>query len=338
MDSEVALAAVNDQVRALQEIASDPEVLLTIGEDYLHTPTNYTVSDDAVTERAWSLIDRTYIAQVGAGRVITSRTERDHPAYWLVIKGRSDVWSVTGRYWLATALVSLAGFLLAAWLLSHMTWKGQRAYMIYERRRRETTAAIAHDLKTPLAVIRACAENMGEDIQPEKRTRYVWEIARQTEQMDRTLGNMLELSRLECRGPALRPEEVELRELAERLLEELSPLLTGLKVTSEVSGTLRADRAVLERLLGNLLRNALEHSDGLIRVEGDEKSLTVFNSGKPIPEEDLPRLWEPYFKGDAARKGGSGLGLAIVAAIAGACGWRCEAANSADGVRFTVHF
>ena len=62
------------------------------------------------------------------------------------------------------------------------------------------------------------------------------------------------------------------------------------------------------------------------------------DTGLPIPEEDLPRIWEPYFKGDAARRGGSGLGLSIVAAAARDHGWRWEAANSDGGVTFTIRF
>ena len=255
---------------------------------------------------------------------------------WLSVVGKANLWAVAGPQVCVCALVSFLLFLLAAWLLSHATWKGQRTHLLYERRTRETTAAIAHDMKTPLAVIRSCAENLAENVRPEKRNRYIAEIAAQTEAMDRSLADMLELDRLRTCRPQL--EEAALEGLIQERLEALAPLLEGLEVSVEAAGAVRADRRQLERLLDNLLRNAADHSAGVIRVRADAQALTVYNSGAPIPAEDLPRLWEPYFKGDTARKGGSGLGLALAAAIAQAHGWHCGAENADGGVIFTVSF
>ena len=324
-------AAVNSQVvRDLQAIAADPSVLRAPGADYPRYLGGKAIVDDAaVTERPWGPLDQIYIAQT---------TDPIRPDCWLVITGMSDVWGAAGPYWLATALISLAGFLLAAWLLAHMTWKGQRAHLLYERRRRETAAAITHDLKTPLAVIRACAENLAEAAPPDGQGDYAAEIIRQTEGMDRSLLDILELDRLEGQAPALQLEDVPLEEVVSRQVEALQPLWPEIQVVQQVSGTVRADRAALSRLVENLLRNALEHSDGTVQVQGDGTVLTVYNTGLPIPEEDLPRIWEPYFKGDAARRGGSGLGLSIVAAAARDHGWRWEAANSDGGVTFTIRF
>ena len=329
--TDALAAAANSQViRDLQAIAADPSVLRAPGADYpRYLGGKIIVDDTVVTERPWGLLDQVYIAQT---------TDPITPYCWLVITGMSDVWDAAGPYWLATALISLAGFLLAAWLLAHMTWKGQRAHLLYERRRRETAAAITHDLKTPLAVIRACAENLAEAAPPDGQGDYAAEIIRQTEGMDRSLLDILELDRLEGQAPALQLEDVPLEEVVSRQVEALQPLWPEIQVVQQVSGTVRADRAALSRLVENLLRNALEHSDGTVQVQGDETVLTVYNTGLPIPEEDLPRIWEPYFKGDAARRGGSGLGLSIVAAAARDHGWRWEAANSDGGVTFTIRF
>ena len=329
--ADALAAAANSQVvRALQTIATDPSVLRAPGADYPRYLGGKAIVDDvAVTERPWGPLDQVYIAQT---------TDPIRPDCWLVITGMSDVWSAAGPYWLATALISLAGFLLAAWLLAHMTWKGQRAHLLYERRRRETAAAITHDLKTPLAVIRACAENLAEAAPPDGQGDYAAEIIRQTEGMDRSLLDILELDRLEGQAPVLQLEDVPLEEVVSRQVEALQPLWPEIQVVQQVSGTVRADRAALSRLVENLLRNALEHSDGTVQVQGDETVLTVYNTGLPIPEEDLPRIWEPYFKGDAARRGGSGLGLSIVAAAARDHGWRWEAANGDGGVTFTIRF
>lgn len=342
---EIQFEAMLNGSARLEDIAADPSRLMAYGVDYPkgRHMTDYTVDEAVVQESAWSLLDRTYTAQVGAGRVITEEDPEtsvvvSRPAYWIQLAGRSDVWSVAGSYWLATVLISLVGFLTAAWLLAYTTWRGQRTHLLYERRTRETTAAMAHDLKTPLAVIRACAENLTEGINPEKGNQYTQEITRQTAVMDKALLDMLELSRVDRHDVSLCPEEISWQELLDGRLESITPLLGCLEVTVEAAGAVRADRAQLERLTDNLLRNALEHSDGVICVQADERGLRVYNSGPSIPEEDLPRIWEPYFKGDAARKGGSGLGLALVAAIARVHGWTCSAENRASGVEISILF
>lgn len=329
----------------LEDIAADPSRLMVQGVDYPQGRSmgDYTVDDQVVQESAWNLLDRVYTAQVGFGSIaigedpVTSVVTA-HPVYWIQLAGRSDVWSAAGSYWLATVLISLAGFLAAAWLLAYTTWRGQRTHLLYERRTRETTAALAHDLKTPLAVIRACAENLSEGVSPEKEGQYTQEITRQTAVMDKSLLDMLELSRVDRPDAPLRLEEISWKELLDGRLEGLKPLLNSLEITVEAAGTVTADRAQLERLADNLLHNALEHSSGTVRIRADERCLRVYNSGPAIPEADLPRIWEPYFKGDAARKGGSGLGLALVATIAKAHGWTCSAENAEAGVEVSILF
>ena len=101
------------------------------------------------------------------------------------------------------------------------------------------------------------------------------------------------------------------------------------------------DRARLERVLSNLTSNALRHcpAGGAVRVQTErvrgQAVLTVENDGEPVPEQDLPRLWEPFFKGDRSRsraRGGAGLGLAIVRAAVLAHGGSCTAENIPGGV------
>ena len=165
--------------------------------------TNYTINNNITYRFFWDTLDRVFMSVVGFGPVVgdTWRDTPDslpisysHPTYWLVLAGRSDVWSSAGIYWLSSLLISLLGFLAAAWLLSHMSWKGQKAHLLYERRTQETANAIAHDLKTPMSVLHASAENLAANICPEKQGVYIAEITRQTAAMDQVLLDLLDLA------------------------------------------------------------------------------------------------------------------------------------------------
>ena len=105
---------------------------------------------------------------------------------------------------------------------------------------------------------------------------------------------------------------------------------------------------MMEEVLQNYLSNAYHHvqDPGRIQVkagktEAGRVRISVFNTGKPIPAEDLPHLWEKFYKVDKARTrkyGGSGIGLSIVKAIATAHGGSCGVENRQDGVEFWIEF
>ena len=159
---------------------------------------------------------------------------------------------------------------------------------------------------------------------------------------------MLDLSRLEAGAGGSEVLPVELAELAEETLSRLAPgaRAKGVRLEPDLHPALvSGDRARLERVLSNLTSNALRHcpAGGAVRVQTErvrgQAVLTVENDGEPVPEQDLPRLWEPFFKGDRSRsraRGGAGLGLAIVRAAVLAPGGSCTAENIPGGVRFQV--
>lgn len=203
LDAQGAVEALEnrEEIQKLQDIAANCSNLLEASgdPDYLQARS----SETAYFLRPWNALDRAYVAVMDFGPIVEDTRQLDadalpvsyfHPAYWLVIVGRSDVWGDVGSYWLACIFISLAGFLAAAWLLAHTTWKGQKAHLLYERRTRETANAIAHSLKTPMSVLHASAENLEADICPEKRGEYIAEIVRQTEAMDQALLDLLDLA------------------------------------------------------------------------------------------------------------------------------------------------
>ncbi len=216
-------------------------------------------------------------------------------------------------------------------------------------RERAFTRAAAHELKTPLAILRAHAEALREDIDPEKREQYLDVVLDENDRMAELVNRLLELSRLES-GTSLRREWVELSELVREVWSPLALQLeqkkTALSLKLETVW-LEGDRERLKEAVGNLAANALRHCEEgksievSLALEQNEVCLSVYNDGPPIPAEELSRLWEPFYRGDKSRSresGGTGLGLAIVRAAVLAHGGRCLAKNRGNGVCFQVRF
>lgn len=215
------------------------------------------------------------------------------------------------------------------------------------RRERAFTRGAAHELKTPLAVLRTHAEALREDIDPQKREQYLDIILEESDRMARLVGSLLELSRLEA-GAALRREPIDLAALVREVWAPLSLPLERRTLTLSLEleeCTVEGDRERLRELVGNLASNALRHCSpgGQIQVTVKQEEgglrLTVSNDGPSIPEEDLPHLFESFYRGDKDRSrqsGGTGLGLAIVRAAAQAHGGSCGVENRSGGVLFWV--
>jgi two-component system sensor histidine kinase QseC len=204
------------------------------------------------------------------------------------------------------------------------------------RTQQEFLAAAAHELKTPLALIRGQVELSDS---PDRAT-LLGDIDRMSRQVQQLLqlaeasevGNYkferLDLGAAACEAIAF------VRRLAERagvLLELRSP---------EVPVERDADRGAIFALVKNLVENAIQHSapGALVTVQVDAAGLAVRNAGEPVPEEHLDKLFTRFWRGPSRRDTGAGLGLAICQEIAQAHGWRVEARNVEDGVEFRVAF
>ena len=213
-------------------------------------------------------------------------------------------------------------------------------------REREFTRAAAHELKTPLAVLRTHAEALREDIDAEKRGQYLDIVLDESDRMTRLVARLLELSRLE--GGTVAKEPLELSALIREVWGplELTMAQRGLKLELDLQeARVDGDRELLRQAVGNLATNALRHcADGgeirvSLRAKDGEAILAVYNDGELVAEEDLPRLFEAFYRGDKSRSresGGTGLGLAIVRAAALAHGGGCAVENCECGVCFYV--
>jgi signal transduction histidine kinase len=217
--------------------------------------------------------------------------------------------------------------------------------------RRQLLADVSHELMTPLTAMRGYIETLAmSELQLDSptRERYLQIVTEETHRLERIIGDLLDLARLEGGGTSMRRERVDVnalftrvaarheRELRERRVRLVPHVSIG---AEQVNG----DPDRLEQALQNLAANALRHTPegGEIHVSSalvpDGLILTVGDTGPGIPEEHLPLIFERFYKVDAARKaaGGSGLGLSIVKAIVERHGGRIRARND-NGAVFEI--
>jgi two-component system, OmpR family, phosphate regulon sensor histidine kinase PhoR len=216
--------------------------------------------------------------------------------------------------------------------------------------RRDFVANASHELKTPVAAVRALAETLltalPED--PEAGLRFAERIGREAERLDALARDLLDLSRVE-RG-TLDVEPVDLVGLVKEVVGSYADLAEErrVKLVSELRPgvAVRGDRAQLGLLLSNLVDNALRYTPGrgsvCVRLDAAESRavLQVADTGEGIPAAELPRVFERFYRVDKARArqtGGTGLGLAIVRHVAEAHGGTVRADSElARGTTFTV--
>lgn len=243
-------------------------------------------------------------------------------------------------------LISLYVITLLFTLL--LAWFTARAQARSLQRERDLTNAVAHELKTPLALLRSYAEGLQEDIAPEKRTQYLDVIMDQSDQMAALVSSLLDLSRMKAGKTAFASRPVALDHVVESVFRTLERPMETAGVTLDLDlepCTVSGEEGRLSLVVSNLAANALKHTPtgGEIRVSlqirGRFALLRVENDGEPIPEESLPRLFEPFYRSDTARdrrSGGTGLGLALVKETVTLHGGACGVENLPHGVRFWV--
>ena len=240
-------------------------------------------------------------------------------------------------------VLSLILAILCAIILSCALLRVWRKQERVERVRRETTAALAHELKTPLSVLSATAELLGDNLAPEKQAHYLGVIQQQAQRMDGSVRHMLELSRLETGAKALRRTAFSLAELAQERLQAALPADSTIHTEFAAQGEyeVNADRALLTRALDALLENAVQHTPegGCITVHLADGVLSVTNTGDAIPADALPRLGEAYYQADPSRSAkGDGLGLSIAKTVFDLHGFTCGAENTEIGPKFWFRF
>jgi two-component system phosphate regulon sensor histidine kinase PhoR len=207
--------------------------------------------------------------------------------------------------------------------------------------RRDFVANVSHELRTPLSILRGYIETMLDDPKmPHGETVRILEVMDQhSKRLGLLADDLLTLARLESGSSTIQLREIDLLRFLSDLVRDwrkkfqaknLEPIVE----VSDDCATIRADEERLREVFDNLLDNAVKYSanGGVIRVAGEQRNgeviLTVTDSGAGISREDLPRIFERFYRADKARSrelGGTGLGLAIVKHIAQLHGGRVEA-------------
>lgn len=211
--------------------------------------------------------------------------------------------------------------------------------------RKELIDRLSHEMKTPLGVIRAFAEGLQDETDESTKQKYSEIIISETERMSTLITTLLDLSALENGAAQLMPERfgfVEFLEtIAGRLLMDIPESHFKLQYELPEQETyVYADKQRMEQVLNNLIVNAEKNvsSNGMIRLslirQDGKLCFSIFNQGKPIPEEKLPRIWEKFYRDKNTGYRGSGLGLAIAAQVLSMHDIEYGVKNLPDGVEF----
>ncbi|MDQ6893509.1 MAG: cell wall metabolism sensor histidine kinase WalK [Acidobacteriota bacterium] len=218
--------------------------------------------------------------------------------------------------------------------------------------RRDLVANVSHDLRTPLAALRGYLDTLllkEESLSPSDRREYLETAARHSERLGKLVTELFELATLDSRQTLLEMEPFSVAELVQDVLQKfrLAAEKKGVALTADHPGEIsfaRGDIGLVERVLENLLDNALRYTpEGgavtvTLRLENDSLSVTVADTGRGIPPEELSRVFERFHRvrsPEPGNQGGAGLGLAIAQRIIELHGGRIEAQSSPGaGSRF----
>lgn len=215
--------------------------------------------------------------------------------------------------------------------------------------RKEFIANVSHELKTPIALIQGYAEGLQEGMAEDKESRdyYCDVIVDEAGKMSKMVKQLLTLSSLESGNEKTIMERFNIVELIEGVINAARILLEQNEITVKFESKepvyVWADEFKIEEVVTNYLSNAIHHASGdkiiviQIKQEEGQTRVSVFNTGTPIPKEELPYLWNKFYKVDKARTreyGGTGIGLSIVKAIIDGHKQKCGVENWDNGVEF----
>lgn len=221
------------------------------------------------------------------------------------------------------------------------------------RRQEEFVADVSHELRTPLATVKSYVETLmdGAAEEPEIRNRFLGVLSKETDRMVSMVRDLLALSQMDVSQGFWQTSEVNLRDLAleatEQLKHKLSAQLPAIKVNiSSSCPHVNIDRDKVMRVFSNLLNNAVRYTaaQGEIIVnaidEGNNVKVVITDNGQGIPESELPRVFERFYRVEKTRSrdyGGTGLGLSIARKVVEGHGGSISI-ESAPGVGTSVSF
>ncbi|MBP3339355.1 MAG: two-component sensor histidine kinase [Lachnospiraceae bacterium] len=220
-----------------------------------------------------------------------------------------------------------------------------------DKMRKEFVSNVSHELKTPIALIQGYAEGLKEGVieDEESKAFYCDVIIDEANKMNKMVMKLITLNQIESGNSKIEMERFDIITLIDTVLNSASILLKekGANVffDNTKSVFVWTDEFQIQEIITNYLSNAINHLDGdkniKITTILHEKTvrINVYNSGAHIPEEDIDKIWDKFYKVDKARTreyGGSGIGLSIVKAICESLNMQCGVQNVEDGVEFYI--
>lgn len=214
----------------------------------------------------------------------------------------------------------------------------------------DSIADISHQLRTPMTSMHLLLSFLAEeDLTQERRMELCQELRQQMGRIDWLIHTLLKMSRLDAGAVQMAREKVEVeklvREAAERIAIPMELKEQRLEMQMDGTETFEGDFAWTAEAVGNILKNCMEHTPegGVIRISARENAvyteLEITDNGPGIAPEDLPRLFERFYKGKQAGTGNVGIGLALAKSIVNVQGGTLKAANGKEGgALFTLRF
>lgn len=370
-----------DDNEYLQEMTVEA-VKKATGQEQKTVTLDWTMGIEPLELKRWQEEDRSWDALQEAARKLKTETPLDliNPeesgAYTCFTDQQADVFSLmrtefikldTGDYWLGFCAMNQPWFyavstmkwfyflialicLLAGILLTGSYSRVLDARFEAEKRQRQMANAVAHEMKTPLGIIKNYGEVLSEEQDESRRKEYVETIIEEADSMNAMIVNMLDLSKMEAGIYPMELSMISINKLTERTLERLRILMKrkGIQVETDLRAEtmILADEKLVSESLSNLLVNAISYGEenSKIRlstayIKSGSVRISVYNKGERLAEEELERIWEHFYRSDAARskeKGGTGLGLAIVANTCLIHGGKYGCINREEGVEFWI--
>ena len=287
-----------------------------------------------------------YASRYHKDRLTARLSSREIPGCFLELRMESSPWLASMDYLKYIYLPCFAIMLACMLKIIYSANKLYDQQEALEETRKDFINAMAHELKTPLGIIRNFAENLQERRREEKRDYYLEQIVGQTEEMDRLVEEMLLVSKMESEKFTLHTESLSMLELIQEQLSRLEPLAAEKGILTEIREgqdfVIKGDRNYLSIGIWNLLSNAVVYNvpQGNIRILMEAESCSIENTGFPLTEEQLLRAFDLFYSTDKSRSSASekhlGMGLYLAEKIFKKHGLNLSLENTDTGVRATV--